>query len=109
MAKFIATKKAYFGGIVVEVGTAVEWPDGKQLPSWLSKPDAAVVAAPAAKEAKTTGKPGKTKPETVAVQSAEPFADAPEPVRVHNEVNAALGTTEPDWVRPSAKAKRVAV
>ena len=31
-------------------------------------------------------------------QTAEPFADAPAPVRVSNEINDATGATQPDWV-----------
>ena len=30
--------------------------------------------------------------------TAEPFADAPAPVRVSNEINDATGATQPDWV-----------
>ena len=46
-----------------------------------------------------------TKAEIVAAIEAgavsedrEPFADAPEPVRVSNEINDATGATQPDWV-----------
>ena len=28
----------------------------------------------------------------------EPFGDAPEPVRAENQINDALGSTQPDWV-----------
>ena len=31
--------------------------------------------------------------------TAEPFADAPEPVRVQNEANDITGQTQPDWVQ----------
>jgi hypothetical protein len=30
--------------------------------------------------------------------NTEPFGDAPEPVRVENQINEALGSTQPDWV-----------
>lgn len=30
--------------------------------------------------------------------TAEPFSDAPAPVRVSNEINDATGATQPDWV-----------
>lgn len=36
---------------------------------------------------------------TVTAPSAEPFSDAPEPVRVKNEVNELTGATQPDWVQ----------
>lgn len=29
-----------------------------------------------------------------------PFSDAPEPVRVKNEINEATGGTQPDWIAP---------
>lgn len=35
----------------------------------------------------------------------EPFDDAPEPVRVKNEINDQTGGTQPDWVAPGGKGK----
>lgn len=41
-----------------------------------------------------------SKDEAVERAGADPFADAPEPVRVENEANKLTGATEPDWVAP---------
>ncbi|CAA2140455.1 hypothetical protein [Hyphomicrobium sp. ghe19] len=48
------------------------------------------------------GRAGKAKVETVDAPTAEPFADAPEPVRVENEIDSALGRVQPDWIAPGS-------
>ena len=36
--------------------------------------------------------------------TAEPFGDAPAPIRVDNEINNITGGTEPDWIAPPSDA-----
>jgi hypothetical protein len=42
----------------------------------------------------------------VEANAPEPFSDAPAPVHVKNEINAALGSTQPDWVDPGSSAPK---
>jgi len=125
MGKFIAIAKAYHGGVIVEVGTPVDWPEGAKLPSWLAADNPAAkseaVAAPVgnweaapvkpvkltAAQQKAADKATKKAGATIAALNTEPFADAPAPVRVENEVNDALGTTQPDWVAPAGGSMAV--
>ncbi len=111
MAKVIATQRGYFGRVIREPGETFDVPDeimadDKLRPSWVQpvKRSAQVEAAadPAEPAAPVKAKPGP-KPKTVAAPTAAPFADppAPEPIRVQNEINDALGTTQPDWVAPA--------
>lgn len=109
-----AINTGYFGGIVRAPGDTFEvpaelWADEKRRPSWAAAVefggkgdhdgDGHVGGSKPANEPKgrTKGKRG----ETVEAPTAEPFADAPEPVVVPkgNGVKEALGT-EPDWVAP---------
>ena len=113
MAKVIATQRGYFGKVLRDPGDAFDVPDeimadDKLRPSWVRlarradlAADAEAVAAPADAEGpKRAGR--KPRAETVAAPVAAPFIEAPEPVRVENEINAATGATQPDWVAPAA-------
>jgi hypothetical protein len=91
MAKVVANQRGYFGGILRESGDVFTVPDGAKASWWHPYGGDEPVAKP---------EPAKRKPKAEPV-SAEPFADPPEPVRVENEVNAATGATQPDWVSPS--------
>lgn len=102
MAKVIANARGYYGRMIREVGDVFDVPDEIMAdeglrPSWVE----IVGAAPAEPEpvAAEPEKPAKAKPGPKAKPA--PFADAPEPVRVQNEINTALGTAEPDWVMPA--------
>ena len=116
-----AVTVGYVGGELRAAGARFMWPAGVPLGSWV-KP---VVfggkgdhdgdgltggSAPAGDDEdapkKGKGKKGKAKPETVEQPDIEPFADAPEPVRVENEVNKATGGTEPDWLPPGANGDK---
>lgn len=84
--------------------------DGKTGGSAASAADKAAATGAAAadvdadkdKSAKGKGKggKGKAKAETIDAPTAEPFADATEPVHVENEIDKALGTIQPDWIAP---------
>lgn len=109
MAKVIATARGYFGKVLREPGDAFDVPDGvmaddKLRPSWVRLAKAADAVAPDAPAAKADASAGKRKgkPETVTAPVAAPFSDAPEPVRVVNEINEATGATQPDWLSPPA-------
>ena len=113
MSKVVATERGYCGGIVREPGDVFE-AEGKA--SWF-KPvkagDATAEPFGGKGDHDGDGKPGgslpgdqstarrggRKKAETVEAPTAEPFADAPEPVRVANEANDATGQTQPDWVQ----------
>lgn len=94
MSKVRANQRGYFGGMVREAGDIFDVPDGAKASWWgpVGDDDAPAPAAPAAKR--------KPKADTVAAPTAEPFGDAPAPVRVENEINAALSGTQPDWIAP---------
>lgn len=111
-----ASTAGYVGGELRPAGARFMWPAGVPLGSWV-KPVAfggkgdhdgdglTGGAAPADDDGddaakKGKGKKGKGKAETVDAPTAEPFADAPAPVRVKNEINDATGGTEPDWIAP---------
>lgn len=114
MAKVVATQRGYFGKMIREIGDTFDVPDEIMAdeglrPSWVEPvkgrdqvADAAPVdaAEPARTERAKPGPKPKAKPETVAAPVAAPFIDAPQPVRVENEINAATGATQPDWVAP---------
>jgi len=121
MAKVRAITRGYVGLIIREAGDVFDWPEGVPVGSWV-KPVAfggkgdhdgdgltggSLPSEPAGDDdvdTKGKGKRGrKGKVETVQTETAEPFADPP-PVRVENEINAALGTTAPDWLPPSNDA-----
>ena len=94
MAKVVATQRGYFGGMIREGGDVFTVPDGAKASWWRSCGDGdAVLDAEPAKR--------KVKPKADPVVAA-PFADAPEPVHVGNEINAATGATQPDWISPGA-------
>lgn len=95
----VAIARGYFGELRDE-GDVFQVPEGAKG-SWFRPVTDADVAADAPEEAEKPkrGK-GKARAETVAAPTAAPFSDAPEPVRVQNEVNAATGGTQPDWVAP---------
>lgn len=119
MVKVIANERGYFGDELREAGASFNvpddlWDDEKRRPKWVrlaafngkgdhdgdgrtggSKP------ADDAPEGKGKGRKGKGKAETVDAPTAEPFAEAPEPIRVANEANDATGGTEPDWIAPA--------
>lgn len=106
MANVVAKSRGYFAKVLREPGEVFSVPDDimddpKMRPSWVKSLDRSydVTAADAPEPAKTQGK-RKAKAETVTAPVAEPFADAPEPVRVVNEVNDATGGTQPDWLAP---------
>ena len=109
-----ANTKGYVEGKLRNDGERFMWPAGVPIGSWVdpvafggkgdhdgdgltggSKP-ADYDGDDAAKKGKD--KKGKGKAETVDAPTAEPFADAPAPVRVKNEINDATGGTEPDWI-----------
>ena len=120
MADVIANERGFFGGELREAGARFSvpdevWDDEKTRPKWVrlaafngkgnhdgdgrtggSKP-----ADDDGDDGKKKGKGKKGKAETVDAPTAEPFADAPAPVRVKNEINDATGGTEPDWIAPA--------
>lgn len=105
MAKVIAEQRGYFGMKIREIGDVFDVPDeimddeGRR-PKWVRLARSAEpVAVEPEPVAAPKAKPGP-KAKTVAAPVAAPFADAPEPIRVQNEVNAATGATQPDWVAP---------
>ena len=111
MVKVVALTRGYIGGIIREAGDEFVWPNGAKLGSWVkvvdgeaepeadADADASADAEPETPEPEAAPKkPGRKKAETVTAPTAEPFADAPEPVRVKNEVNDLTGGTQPDWV-----------
>jgi hypothetical protein len=133
MANVIAKARGYLGGILREAGEVFGiddelWADEKRRPKWCTEvgaqdaPDEGDGDGPEGGETegdgdglddavgrKPKGKGGrKPKPETVSVPQSEPFADAPPPVRVKNEINDATGGTQPDWIAPSGAPKAVA-
>ena len=110
-----ASTVGYVGGELRNDGERFMWPAGVPLGSWV-KPVAfggkgdhdgdgltggAAPAEPAEGDGKPKGKGKKGKAETVDAPTAEPFAEAPEPIRVKNEINDATGGTEPDWIAPA--------
>lgn len=114
MAKVRATQRGFFDRTLREPGDVFAVPDDimedpKRRPSWVelvgkvedSRAEGPKPDAPAGDTAKPRGS-RKPKAETVTAPTAAPFADAPEPVRVVNEVNAATGETQPDWIAPGA-------
>lgn len=122
MVKVRATAKGYVGGVLREPGDVFEWPEADKVGSWVkpvafgSKGDhdgdgltGGSVATDGDGERDDgekpkTGKAKKAKPETVKVPTAEPFADAPEPVAVAgNGLQAALGGVQPDWLPPEGE------
>jgi hypothetical protein len=101
MAKVVAVSRGYYGRMIRDIGDVFDVPDEIMAdeglrPSWVEIVGK-VSAEPAA--AAEPEKPAKAKPGPKAKPA--PFADAPEPVRVQNEINNALGTAEPDWVAPA--------
>lgn len=108
MAKVVATERGYFGGEIREAGASFPVPDGTKLGKWMKPAGASVEVEAKAETVEDGGKPakgkgkGKAKAETVEAPTAQPFADAPEPVRVVSEVNDALGATQPDWIAPGS-------
>lgn len=109
-----ATSVGYVGGELRSAGQRFMWPAGVPLGSWV-KPvafggkgdhDGDGLTGGSKPADDGDGKPkgkgkGKGKAETVDAPTAEPFADAPAPIRVENEINAATGGTEPDWIAPA--------
>ena len=111
MVKVRATTKGYVGLVLREAGEVFDWPECDKVGSWV-KPvafggkgdhdgDGLTGGSKPADEPEGKGKKGKGK--TVQAPTAEPFADAPEPIRVENEINAATGGTEPDWIAPGGE------
>ena len=102
MANVIATTRGYFGGLIREIGDKFAVPDGITA-SWF-KPvngDEPVSLSEPVSEAKA--KPlRKAKVDTVMAETAEPFADAPAPIRAFNAINELTGSTQPDWISPDA-------
>ena len=102
-----ANVHGYFGGVVRSPGDTFDvpdelWSDKDRRPSWAEAVNAdGGDADPVAQAVQVKGKGRGKKAETVDVPSAEPFADAPEPVAVAkgNGVKEALGA-EPDWIAP---------
>lgn len=102
MAKVVATQRGYHGRVLREPGDVFE-AEGEA--SWFKPVSASVQTEPStfADDPEPTAKPakgrGRPRAETVQAPASQPFADAPEPVRVQNEVNEITGQTEPDWVQ----------
>lgn len=106
-----AVAVGYVGGELRQSGERFMWPAGVPLGSWV-KPVAfggkgdhdgdglTGGSPPGDDEGKPKGKGKKGKAETVEAPTAEPFGDAPAPIRVKNEINDATGGTEPDWIAP---------
>jgi hypothetical protein len=133
MAKVIAKARGYIDNVLREFGEVFHvddelWADEKRRPKWCKAAGAEDAHAedgeagegeggegggdkPEDAADKPKGKGGrkpKAKPETVQAATADPFADAPAPVRVKNEINDATGGTQPDWIAPAGKAVAVA-
>ncbi|SDL07439.1 hypothetical protein SAMN05428953_12656 [Mesorhizobium muleiense] len=115
MANVIAKVRGYFGNVLREPGDRFViddeiMDDPKRRPKWVNEASAspAPEAVETAEGEATDDKPkkgkgkGKGKPETVSAPSAKPFEDAPAPIHVKNEINDALGSTQPDWIAPGA-------
>ena len=129
MAKVIAHERGYYGGIIREPGDVFE-AKGKSLwfepvsggskakpadpePAASEDGDLSAMTVKGLRElAKERGiglgADVTTKAEIIEAieagpdpEPAAPFSDAPAPVRVKNEINDALGTTQPDWVSPA--------
>ena len=116
MAKVIATQRGYFDRTLREPGDLFSVPDDimedpNRRPSWVepvsdsqvedSRAEGLEPDALAGDAAKPRGG-RKARAETVTAPTAAPFADAPEPVRVSNEINTATGGTQPDWIASDA-------
>lgn len=113
MANVVAKVRGYFGNVLREPGDRFViddeiMDDPKRRPKWVDAASAVAEVAETAeddtaddKSKKGKGK-GKSKPVTVSAPSAKPFEDAPAPVHVKNEINDALGSTQPDWIAPGA-------
>lgn len=108
MVEVEATQRGYYGGAIRDPGDRFMiddeiMKDEKRRPSWVK-----LVAFGGKGDHDGDGKTGGAKPaaekpakgKKAAPVEMEVFGDAPEPVRVENEVNKALGSTEPDWVAP---------
>ncbi|QND53463.1 hypothetical protein HB779_17390 [Phyllobacterium sp. 628] len=111
MVKVLAKTRGYIAGILREHGDVFEWPDDVKLGRWVKEytsgedPADTDPSEPVNEKPKKPGKAAKPgKATTVAAPVAEPFGDAPEPIRVTNEINAATGGTEPDWIAPQPVA-----
>lgn len=101
-----AIHRGYFGGLIRERGDEFVAPSDMASAWWEPVDPVAALVDPAPVDPvpeQTKAKPGpkpKAKAETVAAPAAEPFIEPPQPVRVENEINAATGGTQPDWVAP---------
>lgn len=89
------------GGIAVKLTVPIDW---QNLPAAERKILAKAISG---QDAKNVGDADTVIAAFVEANKPEPFADAPapqtvEPVRATNEINAATGATQPDWVAPSA-------
>lgn len=130
MANVVAKVRGYFGSVLREPGDRFHiddeiMDDPKRRPKWVEAASAAAspdvvdnadgesVGGEGEGEPKTAKGKGrakvappkagrKAKPETIQAPEAQPFGDAPAPVRVKNEINDALGSTQPDWIAPGA-------
>lgn len=104
MANVIATARGYFGSAIREPGDIFAVPDDLSAP-WFKPVDGdapAPASDPDAGEQPKSRAGRKAKVETVTAPTATPFADAPEPVRVENAINAITGGTQPDWIAQGA-------
>ncbi|MDX8537063.1 hypothetical protein RFM23_05425 [Mesorhizobium abyssinicae] len=121
MAKVVAKARGYIDLVFREAGDVFHiadelWADEKRRPKWCREVGAEDAQAedgegdgddggkPEADADKPKGKgkgKGKNKPVTAQAPEVDPFADAPAPVRVKNEINDATGGTQPDWLPPS--------
>lgn len=113
MADVIANERGYYGSILREPGERFSIPDDvmkdeKRRPKWVrlaafggkGDHDGDGVTGGATKVEEGKPKRGrKAKAETVEAATAEPFADAPEPVSLA-EAQKAMGGVEPDWINP---------
>ena len=112
MAKVVATQRGFYGRQLREAGDIFDVPDGAKA-SWWKPVDAPLFGGKGDHDGDgqpggslpgdaSTARRGRGRPraETVTAPTAEPFGDAPEPVRVENEINAATGATQPDWIAP---------
>ncbi|RVD42871.1 hypothetical protein EN742_06545 [Mesorhizobium sp. M4A.F.Ca.ET.020.02.1.1] len=128
VSKVVAVSRGYLDSVLREPGEVFHiadelWADEKRRPRWCREVGAEDAQAedgeggegdggkPEVDADKPKGKgkggKGKNKPVTAQAPEADPFADAPAPVRVKNEINDATGGTQPDWLPPSGKAVAV--
>ena len=102
MSKAMAHARGYYGRQLRDPGDVFHVPDGETSTWWT------LIDGPGSASAETVVEdpaPAADEPVKRTRKKAEapaPFAEAPEPVRVSNEINDATGATEPDWMAPAS-------